>query len=78
MRQWITEIKAKDPNTGKFCRYYGPTIVAPSKLQAEAIVKSSYPYCIVIGQVISSFIDEIGNTHINFSKITELSKSELN
>lgn len=77
MKYWLTEFKAIDPNNGQLSRYLGPIVNAPSRLQADALVRDQHSYCTVVGQIISTK-QEGEKIHYEYSTLTELEQSELN
>lgn len=69
MKQYVTEIKAVNPKTGKLTNYMGPYVLGISFEDAERYCQlNGLGYCDVTGELISE-IDEVTGERNDFDKI---------
>ncbi|ARK09025.1 hypothetical protein A6C57_01130 [Fibrella sp. ES10-3-2-2] len=54
MKQWLTQIKAVDPQTGDLVEWLGPYVPGEtSKLAAHYCNENGMGYCQIVGQVVA-------------------------
>jgi hypothetical protein len=78
MKQWVTEIKAIEPDSGELKTYGGPHIVSPSWELAQQWCREHCGYLKVIGELIAEIPCKEGTYEPDFKKMIDYENQNLN